>query len=202
MRRRSERAASDGSAGAWAAAALVLGLGGLLFGVVAHLRTSNLEARVDQLEQATVQSETPSDTSPDEAASPSTAMTATVVETQPDDVAAARKGVTDAYTAVYDGSKPQSARLVLIDDPTDVGAAMTFAAAGDVGQAYERTRARVDEVAFTSADEATVRYRVILDGAPTLDARIGEAVFVDDRWKVTRETVCADLEEVGAPCEL
>ena len=86
MRRRSERAASDGSAGAWAAAALVLGLGGLLFGVVAHLRTSNLEARVDQLEQPTVQSESPSDTSRDDVASPSTA----VVETQPDDIAAAR----------------------------------------------------------------------------------------------------------------
>jgi hypothetical protein len=200
-RQRNDRAAADGSAGAWAAAALVVGLGGLLFGVVAQLRTSSIEERLDLLEAEAGESQVVVQEEP--SASTTTGPSSTsAAGRQPADITAARKGVVDAYSTVYDGSKPQPERLRLVDDPTDVGAAMTFASSGEVGQAYQRTRARVDDVTFTSAEDATVRYRVLLDGAPALEPRIGAAVLAGDTWKVTRATVCADLAEVGAPCDI
>ena len=202
---RNDRAASEGSAGAWAAAALVLGLGGLLCGVVAQLRISDLEGRLDAVEVESVEVgelepiEEPSTEVDDDAAQ---ASTTTEASTVPGDIVDARQGVIDAYTIVYDGSATTRQRLARIDDPSGVETAMAFAASGEVGENFSRTRARVDDVTFTSSGDATVRYRVLLDGVPTLQARIGAAVLDEGVWKVTRETVCADLEEVGAPCDI
>jgi hypothetical protein len=46
-----------------------------------------------------------------------------------------------------------------------------------------------------------VRYVLIDNGVPQGQERIGTAVLVGgNTWKVTRETVCADLDAAGAPC--
>ena len=203
IRARGERGASEGSAGAWAAAAVVLGLGGLLFGVVAQLRISSLESEIAELRaEVSATADVSTDDGGDPEGTSVASTTTTTSGRQPDDPSAAREGVIEAYTVVYDGSAGQDDRLALIDDPDSVEVAMQFAAGGDVGDQFSSTRARVDDVTFTSAGDATVRYRVLVDGVPTLQARIGAAVLDGETWKVTRDTVCADLQEVGAPCDI
>jgi hypothetical protein len=62
------------------------------------------------------------------------------------------------------------------------------------------TRASVAQVTFTSPTTAAIRFSVLVNGDPLVDDADGAARVVDGAWKVTRATVCANLEDVGAPC--
>ena len=57
----------------------------------------------------------------------------------------------------------------------------------------------VEELVFTSPTEAWFRYRIeTINGL--FGERYGIAVFVDDVWKITRETICQDLALAGGSC--
>ena len=53
---------------------------------------------------------------------------------------------------------------------------------------------------FASPTEASVRYDITVSGASTYPGRIGQAKILDGRWKVARETVCADITFAGGSC--
>jgi hypothetical protein len=191
---------SDGSAAAWAAAAVVLAVGGLGFGVAAQIRLNHVEQRVDRLE-ATAKSAVTSrhattTTTIDDTTLPST----TVVAAAPADVAAAKQSVIHAYQTVYDGSQSPDTRLAFIDDPSGVAAAFQQASGGPLAAQAAAIKARIDDVTFNSAVDASVRYAVLVNGVPQFQSRLGEARFDNGLWKVSRATVCADLQEAGAPC--
>ncbi len=192
---------SEGSAAAWAAAAVVLALGGLGFGVAAQIRLTHLEQRVDRMEArartAVTTRPVASTTTFDDGPLPTT----TVVGRQPTDEAAAKQSVIHAYQTVYDGTASSDSRLAFIDDPTGVSAAFQTAAGGPLSTQAAAIKARIDEVTFTSAVDASVRYAVLVNGVPQFESRIGMARFDNGVWKVTRSTVCADLKEAGAPCD-
>jgi hypothetical protein len=194
---------SEGSAAAWAAAAVVLALGGLGFGVAAQVRLSHVEDRLDQLQQSGVRAaaprSAPTTTRPHKNQSPRT--TTTAVASQPADPNAAKQSVIHAYQVVYDGSQPTDSRLAFIDNPTGVAQAFQAAATGQVAAQAAAIKARIDSVTFTSAEEASVRYAVLVNGVPQFDNRIGTAHFDNGVWKVARQTVCEDLTEAGAPCQ-
>ena len=200
MRRRDDRGRSEGSAGAWAAAAVVLGLGGLGFGVVAQVRVSGLEERLDEVEAQVQELGAGSATVAAPEAAPGEATTSTTVGRAPDSPEEARVGVTNAFGIVYDGSKPQEERLKFIDDPTGVDAAFQQAASGPFAEQASASRVVIAGVEFTSAVMATVQYEVRSQGTVTLPSRVGTARWVDGSWKVTRDTVCGDLAEAGATC--
>lgn len=192
---------SEGSAAAWAAAAVVLALGGLGFGVAAQVRLTHLEQRVDRMEAAAARSAATSrpvasTTTFDDGPRPTT----TVVAAAPADVAAARQSVIHAYQTVYDGSASSDTRLAFIDDTSGVAAAFQAAAGGTFAAQSTQIKARIDEVTFNSAVDASVRYAVLVNGVPQFESRVGGARYDNGLWKVTRETVCADLTEAGAPC--
>jgi hypothetical protein len=195
-RRGEDRGRAEASTGAWAAAAVVLALGGLGFGVVAQVRTSDLEDRVDRLEITLAQkARTP--------ASTTTVVdnTPTTLGRQPESPDEARADVLHAFDVAYDGAKPIEERLSFVDDTSGVAAAITSTASGPFAEQAARSRVRVDDVTFTSAVEATVRYVVVSGGVAQLDDRVGAARNVGGTWKVTRDTICTDLVAAGANCQ-
>ena len=178
----------------------MLGLGALGFGVVAQLRVSDLESRLDQIEVAASTPVTDEADQPDVTTTTLEATTTSVARF-PESEAEARASVLHAYDVVFDGSSPGEQRLRFIDDPTGVEAAFAVAGGGQFAAQSAALRVRVDEVTFTDAAHATVRYVLISNGVAQIQQRIGTAVLVGGTtWKVTRETVCADLEAAGAPC--
>jgi len=197
----------DGNAGSWAAAALVVALGALCFAVVTEIRYSNLQDRVSQLEtrtdplsQLSSGSVTTSPIAGGAAHAPSSTATAATGNGQPESPEEARADVVAAFTSAYDGTKPLSERLAQIDDPAGVDAAITSASAGQFGGAAASSRITISQVVFTSPSAATVNYDVLAGGTPALLNRVGTARLVAGTWKVTRATICADLETAGGTC--
>lgn len=192
------------SAGAWAAAALVLALGALIFAVLAHIRASDLEGRVGTLESELAAR--PSPPSPDGALAdppvPTVAPTAVVPTTvvPPPDPAQARAEVIAAFASVYDPTSGVDARMRLVDDTTGVAAAIRQAEAGPNGAAISTATVNVNDVEFLSPTRAKVIYGLVVPGEAPILGRSGEARVAAGAWKVTRATVCADLEAIGGSC--
>lgn len=206
--RRDDRGRAENSAGAWAAAAVVLALGGLGFGVVAQVRASELEQRVVELEQLA-----------EDAGIVSTTLASSTVATtpvgaddadgddvdepigdQPDDPAAAEAAVRHAFVTFYDGARPEADRVAVVDDPRGIADAIRAAQAGEFALDVLNAKAVVSSVRFTSASTAAATFSVMVSGVEKVSGVEGAARLVDGRWKVTRSTVCASLEDVGAPC--
>lgn len=197
--RRSERGRAD--AGAWAAAALVLALGGLGFGVVSVVRTDDLRSRVAELERERRATPTSSTLERLSAPTDELALSGTQPPPVPADPSRAEAEVIDAFETVYDGGRAGEERAAAIDDPRGVAAAFQAAAGGRFAALAATSRSIVSSVRFNSATEAVVTYRVESSGGVDLGERVGEARLTSGRWKVTRSTVCADLASVGAPCD-
>lgn len=191
--------------GAWAAAAVVLAVGALIFAVLAHLRISELEDRVGVLEAANAARAASDPTGglvdPGPGATlPGPAPTDDVAGTQPADVAAAKESVIAAFGAVYSPTATVDERVRGVDDPTGVAAALRQAIAGPSGTAVTAVTVNVNDVRFTSASRATVIYGLTMPGQPPVLGRQGEARVAAGAWKVTRATVCSDLAAVGGDC--
>jgi hypothetical protein len=194
-----EEGRAESTAGAWAAAAVVLALGALGFGVASQMQVQDLEHRVDSLERT---SRFPATT----AGAAGAAVATTTAPAAGGSSGAAvlpgadRSAVEGAYQVVYDGSRPIEDRIRYIDDPTGIVASFQTLTSGELASTAAQLRAVVDQVTFTSTMTATVSYRLASGGTSGGDERIGSARLVGDTWKVTRSTVCGDLEDAGAPC--
>ena len=110
----------------------------------------------------------------------------------------AREAITDAFQRVYAPSSTVEAAGPYIDDPHDLQ------------QAIDQTNLKFPDaratqsiatrwIRFTSPTKAAVLYDYSTSaGFPN---RIGHAVLVRSRWKVTRATVCNDFEQLaGVRC--
>jgi hypothetical protein len=207
MAKANQKDQRGGSAAAWAAAAIVLGLGGLGFGVAANLRNADLEARIDVLERSGVSS--PSTAQPPAAANngsipeTTTSTTSTVPEdsgVEPIDPERARSEIVRAFTTFYDGTIRRDVRISMVDDTSGVATALDLVERGPNAVAASSSTAAVESVAFTSATRAAVNYAVSSQVTATPVNRQGEARLVAGTWKVTRATVCADLAGLDSPC--
>ena len=171
--------------GAWAAAAVVLAIGGLGFGVVAQIRVSDLEDRVTQIQTVGV--------------SPAAVLSTTIPPLQATNQAAEAL-VRHAFGAVYDPSTAAAERLAAVDDPRGVDVAFKSAASGQFAPQASQASLDITEVEFTSETAARVRYAILIGGQPRYVGRIGDASLIGGAWRVSRDTVCADLALVGANC--
>lgn len=147
-------------------------------------------------------------------ASPTTTGTATLVPScppvivpptlpppgvqQPPDPGAARAAIQSAFDA-YGSTVPRAVKEASIQDGAALYPLFVQAANGSFAQQVRDVKVRVDEVVFTSATSATLRYDLLIpnDNWPN---RIGNAVFEDRHWKVARATVCNDLSLAGVTC--
>lgn len=192
MTPREERGRAETTAGAWAAAAVVLALGALGFGVATQFELQDMAAKLDRLERSDVTTTT---TASSPAGSPLISEAGPTESAPPAETAA----VEAAFVALYDGSQPIESRMAYVDDPQGVLAAIQ-AAGPDFARQISLLRATVSRVTFTSTATATVAYALHIDGGEPLQ-RLGHARSRDGVWKVSRSTVCADLEIAGARCE-
>lgn len=199
----------DSTAGAWAAAAIVLALGALAFGVWAQLRVNDLESELDTARALDVLAEDAGTVSSDAASGDGGAVaedtTTTTVDvpptsTQPADPDDARAEITEAFETVYDGGLPIVERLALLDDTSGVERAMRGAANGEFGDSLLTLTATVEDVTFASSARALVVYSTSALGIDPQPARRGEARISGGQWKVTRATVCSDLSALGSSC--
>ena len=180
----------ESTTGAWAAAAVVLAVGALAFGVVAQVRATDLEDRVTQLEAQGRQ--------PIAAVAPG--RSTTTLRTVDAGNVAAETAVRHAFGAVYDASTPASERLAAVDDPRGVEQAFRQAATGQFSGQATQASVNVSAVNFTSETGARVSYEILIGGQPRFTDRIGPAALVGGAWRVSRTTVCTDLQLVGATC--
>jgi hypothetical protein len=181
----------ESTTGAWAAAAVVLAVGALAFGVVAQVRATDLEDRVTQLEALGRQ--------PIAAVAPGRSTTTTLRTVDAGNIAA-ETAVRHAFGAVYDASTPASERLAAVDDPRGVEQAFRQAATGQFSGQATQASVNVSAVNFTSETGARVSYEILIGGQPRFTDRIGTAALVGGAWRVSRTTVCTDLQLVGATC--
>ena len=206
---------SGATAGAWAAAAMVLALGALGFAAVAHFRINELERRLIRVEHDEVGASptsaptggagalgsTTSTTSLDDpTGSASGTTTITVASGSPVDPDAARAAIGRAFGVVYDGALGVDTRAGAVDDPSGLAVGLQTLFSGPYAAGAASSRGEVSAVTFTSPTRAQVSYSVNVDGAAPLPGRTGEARVVGGDWKVTRATVCGDLAVLGAPC--
>ncbi|MEI2652731.1 MAG: hypothetical protein V9G12_11380 [Microthrixaceae bacterium] len=120
------------------------------------------------------------------------------VAAAPPDPAQARD-IVAAFAAVYDPNSGVDARLRLIDDATGVAAAMRRAEAGPNAAALTSVTVNVNDVQYLSATRSSF-YSLSVPDQPPVVGREGQARVASGVWKVTRATVCADLDAIGSAC--
>jgi hypothetical protein len=117
---------------------------------------------------------------------------------QPTNPAAAQQTITDTMATIY-GSPDSETNGELIDDPTGIAEARQQVRDGDYEEAAANAEAIVEELVFTTPTEAWFRYRIETTTG-TFDRRYGIAVEIDGVWKITRNTICQDLQLAGGDC--
>lgn len=120
----------------------------------------------------------------------------------PRDKASAREQVIRAIEVATAGSSTDEERLASIHDSEGQVELRNEILLHFPQVPLDRITARVDEVRFLNPTTAAVRYTILLPGysIPEMPNRIGRVVRVDDTWKVTRDTACADLALGGVAC--
>ncbi|HEY7439239.1 MAG TPA: hypothetical protein VIC35_07565 [Acidimicrobiia bacterium] len=118
---------------------------------------------------------------------------------QPSNPTAARAAIEHAYELVYDGRSADSAKADALEDSRVTLPLLIAAANGPDAATVKAASARVLGVVFTSPTSATVRYEIMMHGAPDI-GEVGSAVYVDGAWRVARQTICDDLQLVGQSC--
>lgn len=189
------------TAGAWSAAAIVVALGALGFGVAAHVRMADLESRLEELENAapSVDAAAASTSTAPSTTNGGTASVADPVSEPPDPDSAAAE-VSAAFGVLYDGSRTSLERLAAVDDIDGVDRALGQVQTGPFGEVARSVSVTVNSVSFTSDTRALVSYTLMFGGLAEPSERRGEARIVGGRWAVTRATVCSDLIALGASC--
>lgn len=120
----------------------------------------------------------------------------------PAEEARAREDVIAAFTVTSAGTSTDEERLARVDDSEGLAELRRQVLVHFPQAPLDQISARVEEVRFLNRRTAAVRYAIVLPGysIPEFPNRIGRAVLVGDTWKVTRETVCADLLLGGVTC--
>jgi hypothetical protein len=119
----------------------------------------------------------------------------------PEHPAQARKEIVKAFEiwGAVSTLEQVEANLYLIDDSRGV---LEAARQAQQNFPFEVThdRYRVTDVSFVNPTTADVTYNIVIEARSEF-ARQGNAVLKDDGWKLTRDTVCADLSLAGGQCD-
>ena len=117
---------------------------------------------------------------------------------QPARPRAAKAEIVETMTALYMGGEPETDHLRL-DNTRGVDQARQQVADGPYVEAASTAEVYVEDVVFTSPEEATFRYRLETSAGVFLE-RFGDARVVDGTWRITRRTFCDDLSLAGGSC--
>lgn len=152
----------------------------------------------------------PIDTGPPETLPPPTVPS--VDAELPLDPAAAEASIRAAMERLYTGLEHDDVLLGLVDDPSGLDFLIDEVFARWPGGAFEEMTVEVLEVGFFSPVEASFVYRPVVDLVPEATEgdvepqqwwwQYGRARLIDGVWKITRSTICADIEKSGIRCTI
>ncbi|MFF2541817.1 hypothetical protein ACFVUY_04575 [Kitasatospora sp. NPDC058063] len=129
-------------------------------------------------------------------ATESAPATATATGTAPADPAAAKGEITTNWEKFFDPDTPIADKAQLLQGGDELLPALQgFAQDPRVGQ----VQAKVADVAFTDASDATVTYALSLQGNVVEPSATGQSVLDNGTWKVSRSTLCGLLVQAGGP---
>jgi hypothetical protein len=120
---------------------------------------------------------------------------------QPADPAAARAEIERLFGVRF-ADRTDEERLANLDDPTGMREVYEQMRNGPYAQQVLGSRPVFRDLVFLSATRAAVQYETEVPGYPpqAFGQQPGEVVFVDGRWKITRESVCRDVQLAGVSC--
>jgi hypothetical protein len=120
---------------------------------------------------------------------------------QPADPAAARAEIETLFGVTY-SDRTREERLGNLDDPTGMDQVFDELENGSYRTQVLGSRTMLDDLVFLSATRAAVLYHTEIPNYPNggLNGQLGEVVFVDGRWKLTRAGVCRDIGLAGVTC--
>lgn len=120
---------------------------------------------------------------------------------QPADPAAARAEIEGLFGVRF-ADRTDEERLAHLDDPTGMREVYEQMRSGQYADQVLASRPVFRDLVFLSATRAVVQYVTEIPGYPAeaFGQQFGEVVFVDGRWKLTREGVCRDVQRAGVTC--
>jgi hypothetical protein len=120
---------------------------------------------------------------------------------QPDDPVAAEAQIRARHALLVDRSVARDAKPDdLLDDDTGVEDAVAQVDAGQFSEAAIGATYEIDDIVFTTPDEAWFRY-TITASTGVFAGRFGIATFDGDVWQITRATICQDIALAQGECE-
>lgn len=120
---------------------------------------------------------------------------------QPADPAAARAEIERLFGVRF-ADRTDEERLANLDDPTGMREVYEQLRNGPYAQQVLGSRPVFRDLVFLSATRAVVQYESEIPGYPpqAFGQQFGEVVFVDGTWKLTRESVCREVQLAGVSC--
>ncbi|MER6299454.1 hypothetical protein ABT247_07760 [Kitasatospora sp. NPDC001539] len=114
--------------------------------------------------------------------------------TAPADPAAAKAEITTNWERFFDPATPIADKAKLLQGGDALLPVLQgFSQDPRVGQ----VKAKVNDVAFTDAADATVTYALFLQGNEVEPSATGQSVLENGTWKVSRATLCGLLTQAG-----
>jgi hypothetical protein len=119
----------------------------------------------------------------------------------PDDADTARAEITTAFAGLATLSD-DGRSVPTVERGDDLGPVLVAAREQRRGLAPATVdlSITVDEIVFVGTDHAAVWFSVSVDGRALLRRHHGEAVVVDDTWRVARSTFCGVMGLAGVSC--
>jgi hypothetical protein len=100
------------------------------------------------------------------------------------------------WEAFFDPAKSEDDHVALIEGGETLRAAVKAAAKNPLAAKTKTTVTNV--VVDPGHTTATVTYNIALNGTNVVDGGVGQAVYQDGKWKVSRDSFCG-LANAGAP---
>lgn len=120
---------------------------------------------------------------------------------QPADPAAARAEIERLFGVRF-ADRTDDERLASLDDPTGMREVYEQMRTGPFAEEVLGSRPVFRDLVFLSATRAAVQYETEVPGygPQAFGPQFGEVVLVDGEWKLTRESVCRDVQRAGVTC--
>jgi hypothetical protein len=118
---------------------------------------------------------------------------------QPDDPAAAKDAITNAYQTVFTHGSDATLNQSLMEDPESLKDALDTTKS-NFPQAVDTVTVNVGDIVFTSKTEAALYFELDYTGSALFGKQIGYAKFIDGTWKISHDTMCMVLGWGGGQC--
>jgi hypothetical protein len=115
--------------------------------------------------------------------------------------ATAEAAITAAFLGWID-AQPHDAVQQYVQDYASIADPLRQGMVQHTSAALTRYTGRVDSVTLVDATHAKVRYTILFSGQPQYERLPGDALKIDGRWVVSRNTVCDLLAKGNIICPL